>query len=153
MKVFSFPLHHPFFQLLMMQLQRRLLKKESTKDRFFFFNLVSFPCLSPVIQLVPGASAPAALPADHGRVALPVQALWQHREHHGRWRGAPLASRPPSLSESQVRPIIGKKLLEQMKIMSCLQWSGTDSRLNPEMRKGSDICEVSKWLVLSILWN
>lgn len=53
----------------------------------FFLPLSLFLSLPPVFQLLSGASAPAAIPAHHGRVALPLQALRQHREHHRRrWR-------------------------------------------------------------------
>lgn len=70
--------------------------------------------VSPVIQLIPGASAPAALPANHGWAALPVQAFWQHREHHRRRRRAPLATRPSSLPKPQVRAwqVMGKRLFK-----------------------------------------
>lgn len=66
---------------------------------FSFCVFVLICGLSSVVQLIPGATAPAALPADHGRVALPLQALWQHGEHHRRRRGSALASRSSSLSK------------------------------------------------------
>lgn len=59
-----------------------LLKPRSSAKGPLTFAFIPLLFVSAVIQLIPGAATPATFPANDGRVALPVQAFWQHREHH-----------------------------------------------------------------------
>ena len=72
--------------------------------------------LTPVVQLVPGATAPAALPAHHGWAPLLIQALWQHREHHGWWRGPLLSPHAPTLPQSQVSNSSTHEINQQLQL-------------------------------------
>lgn len=54
-----------------------------------------------VILVLPRAPPPAALPADTGRAALPLQTLPQHRQH-GRRGWTALDGHTAAISESQV---------------------------------------------------
>lgn len=72
--------------------------------------------LTPVVQLVAGATAPAALPAHHGWAPLLIQALWQHREHHGWWRGPLLSPHAPTLPQSQVSNSSTHEINQQLQL-------------------------------------
>lgn len=68
---------------------------------FLLTSLCSFFCPSLPVLLIPGVTAPVALPAYARRPPFPVQTFPQHGER-GRGRIAPLAPRQAPLAQPQV---------------------------------------------------